>query len=768
MAYFQYNLTNQFDGNGGYVRVSYSASYDPIKNQTTVTFPWDDGNHRLAGNSGTTGESYTTIVVRATDSGNTASSAMNITITGNGGYKLYSVQPSPNTLVVQHSDAEGTKKITISASTTYYYDYTATGSDSETVTMGTYYPASSLTASNGTLGVSQTLTVNRIVDSYTHTITYTCGNASGTVCTKATNTEIVWTPPLSLASQNTSGTSVAITLTITTYSGNSSLGSKNVQIVCATPESVKPSLTLAVNDATGVKDRYGSFVKGLSMLEVIVTPTIAYDSPIEAYKITANGGTYTEAYVTTGFVQTAGQQTVSATVTDARNRSASDSVSFNVLDYEKPVISALSVRRCNSDGTANDRGEYVLVKFSAKVTALSNKNTAEYVLNYRKTNAVDWYGVALDDLYNHYTVTDYTCVIPAESASSYVVEVTVSDNHIATPKSVPVSTGNVIMHFAANGRSMAVGKICEKNDAFEVGLTQYDKFGALVGNGLAAYTGGGDSGIDPDTTLEGLCLTSHTNAPQGLGTFYYIHTVFYNTKSATAARTQIAYPYNKAGSIYYRYYSGGAWSAWATVGNDIITHGTENPDTTTKRLILTNTNTPMGSGYYMYIQTMFNGDPTSATYRSQLAIPYNKIGSVYHRYYTGSAWSDWRRHVNADEIGAIKADSTYTSCYFRTVDGVVEWLNPPMILDVEYRTVERWEGKPVYAKGIRIGYVGGSTSVNHGLSIDQPVHADVYNNDQEILTTYSNLHVTVGRTTINLTAGNAFGNIQVYLKYTKS
>lgn len=40
----------------------------------------------------------------------------------------------------------------------------------------------------------------------------------------------------------------------------------------------------------------------------------------------------------------------------------------------------------------------------------------------------------------------------------------------------------------------------------------------------------------------------------------------------------------------------------------------------------------------------------------------------------------------------------YPGCYYRTVGGVVEWLNPPMEVGVEYRTTERWLGKVVYTK----------------------------------------------------------------------
>lgn len=43
-------------------------------------------------------------------------------------------------------------------------------------------------------------------------------------------------------------------------------------------------------------------------------------------------------------------------------------------------------------------------------------------------------------------------------------------------------------------------------------------------------------------------------------------------------------------------------------------------------------------------------------------------------------------------------------CYYRTVDGVTEWINPPMVPGVEYRTTERWNSKVVYVKYIAWTY----------------------------------------------------------------
>lgn len=47
-----------------------------------------------------------------------------------------------------------------------------------------------------------------------------------------------------------------------------------------------------------------------------------------------------------------------------------------------------------------------------------------------------------------------------------------------------------------------------------------------------------------------------------------------------------------------------------------------------------------------------------------------------------------------------------------------EWINPPTLLGVEYRTTERYDSKPVYAKAVNFGALpaNSSKSVAHGIS----------------------------------------------------
>ena len=57
----------------------------------------------------------------------------------------------------------------------------------------------------------------------------------------------------------------------------------------------------------------------------------------------------------------------------------------------------------------------------------------------------------------------------------------------------------------------------------------------------------------------------------------------------------------------------------------------------------------------------------------------------------------------------------HPGCYYRlvTVTGATEneWINPPNEVGIEYRTTERWNGKPVYVKTIYLGVLSNKTMI---------------------------------------------------------
>ena len=81
----------------------------------------------------------------------------------------------------------------------------------------------------------------------------------------------------------------------------------------------------------------------------------------------------------------------------------------------------------------------------------------------------------------------------------------------------------------------------------------------------------------------------------------------------------------------------------------------------------------------------------------------------------------------AEDVGAVPAeeDADHPGCYYRMVDGVKEWLTPPMQLGVEYRTTERYNGKPVYAKLFDFGAMPnkGTKSVSYAENVEAVIDA---------------------------------------------
>ena len=45
-----------------------------------------------------------------------------------------------------------------------------------------------------------------------------------------------------------------------------------------------------------------------------------------------------------------------------------------------------------------------------------------------------------------------------------------------------------------------------------------------------------------------------------------------------------------------------------------------------------------------------------------------------------------------DAIARTIPSTDHPGCYYRMIDGVTEWVNPPMAVGVEYRTTERFNG----------------------------------------------------------------------------
>lgn len=371
--------------------------------------------------------------------------------------------------------SDGSKSVSISCTfgiaVTLSGSYVSSVSASGTATLTKIGRTSSLSASNGVLGTKQTLTVTRQSSSFTHTIAYSCGDASGTIASKSSSTSIAWTPPLSLAAQNTTGTSVPVKLTITTYNGDSKVGSSATKtITCSIPSSVKPSASIMVSDPNGYADTYGGYVKGKSKIKVAITASGSQGSTIKSYSTRANGKTYTGSSATTDVVASIGTLTVETTVTDSRGRTASASTDITALAYSNPKILSVNSYRSNSNGTADSQGGYITVQFAAEVASLNSKNSATYTLKYKKSSESSYTSVALSSYTGDYDPSNAKYTFSADTASSYNIVLTVEDAFTSVSKTVSESAMSKLFSILADFTGIAFGKIAELPNTLDIAL----------------------------------------------------------------------------------------------------------------------------------------------------------------------------------------------------------------------------------------------------------------------------------------------------------
>jgi hypothetical protein len=335
---------------------------------------------------------------------------------------------------------------------------------------------SEVSAESGTLGVKQTLSVTTYIEGALHTIAYKCGSATGTVCSKSSKTSVAFTPPISLASQNTTGDTVSIVFTVTTHNADGSLdiGTSTTTITCAIPESVVPTLSIVVSDPTGYADRYGYYVQKKSKISVSITASGVYGSTIGACKTEADGKAYTQNSgtedVVTGVIIGSGVLSVVTTITDTRGRQAQASVDIDVAAYNSPGIPELSARRANADGSSSTSGKYIRVTFDAVITSLDGQNAANYTIQYKKTTDAAYTTVQLTEYAGQYDVTDGSFLFEADKGSGYNIILIASDDFDGTPRVTVGSPAQKLFSFLWRGLGIAFGKEAELEGVLDIGF----------------------------------------------------------------------------------------------------------------------------------------------------------------------------------------------------------------------------------------------------------------------------------------------------------
>ena len=422
--------------------------------------------------------------------------------------------------------------------------------------------SASVSAENGTLGQKQTINITRAVSKLTCTIEYTCGNDSGIVCENTTESSVSFTPPVSLAENNTAGESVSIVLKVTSYDGDEETGTKSITITCAIPASVVPSVSLYVTDTTEYADEFGKYVQGNSSLLIQVSAEGVYGSKIQSYKTTADGRTYTTASIETAVLKGSGEIEIKSTVTDSRGRTATATKIISVYAYTAPTITNLSAHRSNRDGVADQSGDYLCVTFGAEIVALGNKNAADYTLRYKKVSDAAFAEISLSDYSGRYSISGAVCVFEADKRSSYDIEIVATDTFNPSRRVTIGSSGAKFFSFLDGGKGIAFNKYAEQEGVFDIGFLA--RFSGGIYHPVLEDNINLDDVMTPNTYVGKNAIDSgYYNCPHSTNDPFMLEVLPAGTEGHLVHRITVCN--NISLSIYTRAYCFGEWGAWQTV-----------------------------------------------------------------------------------------------------------------------------------------------------------------------------------------------------------
>lgn len=485
-------VTGYFDLKGGAgitLRIHYSESYTVENNQSTVSITkievkssdyygvtyYLDGSITIAG----------TTAISMSSSGGThpvTLSALNTFYTSGG---------TMGAVEVSH-EADGSKSVAIAVSVRGYTISGGAGSgwsasDSQTVTLTTIPRASTVSLSAGTvqMGSQVGIYIARAASTFTHTLRYTFGSASGVIGEKV-QTSALWTVPLELAKQIPESTTGKGTITCITYQAGQEIGRSSVSFTATVPNSdeTKPRITMTLSPVSSLPDAFaGLYIQGQTKVRAILSGTSEF-SEIAGYSMRVGGVTYAGADTTSAVLDTSGTVEVAGTVTDKRGFAASVSQKIQVISYAKPRVAAYKgesapiCARCDEAGILSESGVYLLIRVGrsySRVTANGVQNNfCALKYRYKATTGSSWSGwTALLDSSD--TGSDSAQIILPNFSknTSYTVELMAVDTIGNTGTCLrQVGTAVAALHLGAGGNKVGIGKYAE-NPGLDMGFDIY-------------------------------------------------------------------------------------------------------------------------------------------------------------------------------------------------------------------------------------------------------------------------------------------------------
>lgn len=321
------------------------------------------------------------------------------------------------------------------------------------------YLQSSFTLSTTNVNAGAAITANIAIQdaTATHRLTWQFGTRTNVVTTGAGVATSSFTVPLAWLDQIPSAVSGLASCTLETINAAGTVvGSQVLYFNILAPASVVPSISAftATRADNSVPSAWGVYVQGQSGVTVKATAAGAYGSTITGYTLTGDGKTASAATLSIAKLSGSGTLTFKATVVDSRGRSASKTLTIDVVAWSSPTIRTLSVGRCNADGSANPAGSSILVNLTGAIASVSSKNTASVTVKYRAQGSTTWLSGATG------AVASGSWVIAADAAlptNAYEVQAVLTDAFTSATQTALLPTAECFLDQMPGRKRLGIG-----------------------------------------------------------------------------------------------------------------------------------------------------------------------------------------------------------------------------------------------------------------------------------------------------------------------
>lgn len=367
-------------------------------------------------------------------------------------------------------NSDGTKTLPVSCTFKPNNGLHGTITVSGSLGLTTIPRSSSVRVSNGVIGSSVTITINRQNPSFKHTIRYTWAGKSGTIASNV-DTSATWSIPMDFANDIPNSASGTGTIFVDTYSGSTKTGTQSTTFTASVPGNVKPTFSgVTLSDLNGAAQNLISnsdtFIQVISNIKVAFNGAKGtYGSTITGYRAeivgknqatSSNGGSL-------GIMNYHGTIKIRASVSDSRGRwSDTKEVSVTVLEYFAPALS-FSVARTGS--TSSTLTATRNAKIAPLMVAGSQKNSMTLTFKVARLGTTN-FQVDTGPATGSWTSISNLVNSQANLAGNYlanqswVVIGTLEDKFTRSDFMVNVATESVVLSYDRSG--VGVNKIRER------------------------------------------------------------------------------------------------------------------------------------------------------------------------------------------------------------------------------------------------------------------------------------------------------------------